>query len=393
MKIAYISYPAFADCDFPLVRALRELGNEVMYYMILSPFHCHSTLIDIPSLNTTFDIIPGNSYPELRQYDSYLDSSTINIVNFGGNSKRKRLHLWLKFHHQLRTTRPDIIQLTHFFPPYALFYYLTFRKKLFITIHDPVHHVGEYSRRDDILRRIGASAMQGFVLLSHNEALIKAFKEHYHIPDSKIHFAALAPYDILSVIPRDPAKHLSDFLFIGRISPYKGIDTLLEAISRLTEEKPNVKLIVAGAGDFWFDINRYKNNPSIEIINRFISPSELVSLIKDTQFVVCPYREGTQSGVIMSAIAFGCPVIASDVGNFSSIIKNGINGILVPPSDSIALAEAMGDALDPSKGGAIRKALSKTDFSKEWREIARIYSNAYRPLNDGHTSANSKSAK
>ncbi len=70
MRIAYISYPAFADCDFPLVRALREEGNEVLYYLIVTPFHCHSTLVDIDRLQEGYDIVPGSVYPELRQYDA-----------------------------------------------------------------------------------------------------------------------------------------------------------------------------------------------------------------------------------------------------------------------------------------------------------------------------------
>ena len=393
MKIAYISYPAFADCDFPLIRALREQGNEVMYFLILTPFHCHSTLIDISSLRATYDIIPGDSYPELEQYNSYLDASSINIVNFGGNSKWECLRLWFKFHHALSKARPDIIQLTHFFPPYALYYYLTLRNKLFITIHDPVHHTGEYSRRDALLRKTGASAMRGIIFLSRNETLIKAFQERYHIPQRKIHYAALAPYDVLSAIPRDPARHPSDFLFIGRISQYKGIDTLLEAMTRLSSTRPKAKLIVAGAGDFWFDISRYENNPCIEIIHRFISPAELVAFIQDTRYVICPYTDGTQSGVIMSALAFGRPVIASNVGNFSSIIKNGVNGILVPPSDPVALAEAMDSALDPTRNSVIQKNLSGTDYSQDWRKIACMYSDAYRSSRHNHKKANSAPAK
>ena len=235
--------------------------------------------------------------------------------------------------------------------------------------------------------------MRGFVFLSRNDTLINAFKERYHIPQRKIHYAALAPYDVLSAIPRDPAKHPSDFLFIGRISQYKGIDTLLDAMTRLSSTRPKAKLIVAGAGDFWFDISSYKNNPCIEIIHRFITPGELVAFIQDTRYVICPYTDGTQSGVIMSALAFGRPVIASNVGNFSSIIKNGVNGILVPPSNPAALAEAMDSALDPSKDSIIQENMSGTGFSQEWDMIARMYIDAYRSSYHDHPKENSLPAK
>jgi glycosyltransferase involved in cell wall biosynthesis len=377
MRIAYISYPAFADCDFPLVRALREEGNEVLYYLIVTPFHCHSTLVDIDRLQEGYDIVPGSVYPELRQYDAYLDSASIRLVNFGGNEKGKVFRLWRKLHRELRKIRPDVIQLTHFFPPHALYYYLTFRSRLFITIHDPVYHAGEFSRRDAFLRKMGASSMRGFVFLSHNDRLTGVFREAYRIPAAKIHYAALAPYDCLQVVPRDPQTHDSDFLFIGRISPYKGIDTLLAAMDILSQKRSGAKLIIAGAGDFWFDISAYANRPDIELIHRFVSTSEMVALMADTRYVVCPYAEGTQSGVIMSALALGRPVIATEVGDFASIIEEGVNGMLVPPSDPAALAAAMDAALAPDRLAHFRQNFDVCDHDPEWRRIARMYEAAY----------------
>ena len=377
MKIAYLSYPAFADCDFPLVRALRERGNEVLYYLIVTPFHCHSTLIDIDRLKEGYDIIPGNGYPELRQYDAYLDSASIRIVNFGGNAKGSVFRLWMKLHRELRKERPDVVQLTHFFPPHALYFYRTLRKKLYITIHDPVYHKGEYSRREAFLRKAGVSSMRGFVFLSHNEPLVSAFRDNYHIPERKIHYAALAPYDCLTVVPRAPQRHPGDFLFVGRISPYKGIDTLLAAMDILHRKRPEARLVIAGAGDFWFDMTPYRDNPGIEIIHRYVSIQELVALMDDTRYVVCPYVEGTQSGVIMSALALGKPVIATNVGNFASIIESDVNGLLVPPSDPAALAAAMDSALEPGRQEAFQKRIAVLDPHADWLRIADMYLNAY----------------
>lgn len=377
MRIAYISYPAFADSDFPLVRALREEGNEVVYYLVVTPFHCHSTLVDIDRLQEGYDIVPGSVYPELRQYDAYLDSATIRLVNFGGNEKGKIFRLWRKLYRELRKIRPDVIHVTHFFSPHALYYYLTFRNRLFITIHDPVYHAGEFSRWDAFLRKMGASFMRGFIFLSRNDRLIGAFREAYHIPAAKVHYAALAPYDWLHVVPRDPQSHDSDFLFIGRISPYKGIDTLLAAMDILSQKHPGAKLIIAGAGNFWFDISSYENRPDVEIIHRFVSISEMVTLMANTRYVVCPYSEGTQSGIIMSALALGRPVIATEVGDFASIIEEGVNGMLVPPSDPAALAAAMDAALAPDRLEHFRQQLDACDHDSEWRRIARMFGAAY----------------
>ena len=64
----------------------------------------------------------------------------------------------------------------------------------------------------------------------------------------------------------------------------------------------------------------------------------MIALIENTKVVVCPYTDETQSGVVMTAFAFNKPVIASNLGSFSEVIKDGITGFLVPPQDSDVLA-------------------------------------------------------
>jgi glycosyltransferase involved in cell wall biosynthesis len=53
---------------------------------------------------------------------------------------------------------------------------------------------------------------------------------------------------------------------------------------------------------------------ALQLIDRYLSNSDAAALFRSASVVVCPYRDATQSGVVLSAFAFGVPVIASAVG-------------------------------------------------------------------------------
>ena len=370
MRIAYISYPAFADCDFPLVRSLREAGHDVLYYLVVSPYHCHSTLIDIGNVMPVYRIMPGTEYHELDRYNTYLRTSSIRIVNLGGKDKLRIFRLWEKLRKELKSFSPDVIQLTHFLPPYGIPIYFSFWGQISITVHDPIPHMGEDSSWQEKLRRIGLRYVSSICFLSRNEWLKTQFLKKYKVSENKIHYAGLAPYDVLNFIERDKSNYASDFLFVGRISPYKGVDTLLSAMRILRERNIKCKLIIAGAGSLPIEQDLYKDSDDITIINRYISVTELVAMIQDAKYVVCPYKEATQSGVIMSAFALGRAVIASRVGDFESVVEEGKNGFLVEANNPEALADAM----------ERRLCLPIVRVGKEtgaWKHIAEQYVEMY----------------
>ena len=60
-------------------------------------------------------------------------------------------------------------------------------------------------------------------------------------------------------------------------------------------------------------------------------------MIKESDAVICPYTDATQSGVVMTAFAFGKPVIATKVGGLPEMLDNGELGILIPPKNAEAI--------------------------------------------------------
>jgi len=85
--------------------------------------------------------------------------------------------------------------------------------------------------------------------------------------------------------------------------------------------------------DFEIEVNR-----NIIFLNRYLKTDELIGLIKNSLFIIVPYVDSTHSAVVATAYAFSKPVIASDIGGLSEIVKDGTTGFLFPPGDSKALA-------------------------------------------------------
>ena len=153
-------------------------------------------------------------------------------------------------------------------------------------------------------------------------------------------------------------KPTRNILFFGRISPYKGIEYLCEAMKKVHESVPEANLTIAGGGKMYFDFSKYANLDYIKLVNRYIPTEELAHLLHSCDFTVCPYTDATQSGVIMT------------------MVDEGKTGYLIPPKDIDALANAMttllkDDSLLKSMSDNIHKKYQEGESS--WQQIAKDY--------------------
>jgi glycosyltransferase involved in cell wall biosynthesis len=83
------------------------------------------------------------------------------------------------------------------------------------------------------------------------------------------------------------------------------------------------------------------NGGTVECVYEHIPNERLGELFQTASLVVCPYVNATQSGVALTAFAFGRPVVATRVGGLPEYVHHGVNGLLVPPDDPQQLAKAM----------------------------------------------------
>ena len=213
------------------------------------------------------------------------------------------------------------------------------------TIHDYLPHSGEWKRTPVILHKLYSKLNYQFI--QHYHFLTERLSEFYGIQADRVHTVYCGPLEIYRVFLNKPiSEEPHTILFFGRISYYKGIEYLVQAVPKIKEHIPDVKIIIAGKGDFWF---KFKDREKYEIYNYHVSNKELVNLIQRASIVVTPYTDATHSAVIMTAYAFNKPVVASAVGGIPEVVDDHVTGRLVPPSNSQALANAIIELLSNSK--------------------------------------------
>lgn len=125
-------------------------------------------------------------------------------------------------------------------------------------------------------------------------------------------------------------------LFVGRLSPEKGIDTLLAAWERLNS---NVPLKIVGDGPLALQVDKATQQiPGVEWLGR-LPKTEVLALMKDAYILLFPslWYEGFPM-VIAEAFAIGLPIVASDLGSMSSLIASGRTGLHCRPGNPEDLA-------------------------------------------------------
>lgn len=382
MKILFISSPPFADCDFPLIKTLQEAGNDVTYLIHLTPYSLKSTLFNIKKQIKKNAIIPANYYPELKVYEEYMNLNKTFIINQTSkqDSSVSTLCLLIKLISFIYKEKFDIIHTDNIFNAWYILLYYLFRKKLILTVHDPFPHTGEISNRKSFNYKIAMKLVKYFVLL--NKTQKDKFCQTYNLNPKQILINRLGVYDNIQIFTQPnivPNPH--NVLFFGRISPYKGIEYLCEAMLEVKKYIPDASLTIAGGGKMYFNIEPYKKYNWINIQNRYIEMQELAELLQKCNISICPYTDATQSGVIMTSYSLCKPVIATKVGGLTEMIDNGKSGILVPPKDIKALANAIINLLQDNKLYIDMQQYIKKQYyngERSWIAITNKYINFYK---------------
>jgi len=395
MNVLFYSKPYFMDCDLPFVAQLRAKGINVKYLLEIAPHSKQSTFLNIETLYPKAGVFKADIYKkEMLTIQEILDWENTFVINRVSSKvfALSNIIVSIKLFHFLLKQKFEILHSTVFFDFSEWIMYL-FRKKILLTVHDPFPHTGELTKRKSLNRWIGMKLIKFFLIL--NEAQKQQFIAAYKLQSTQVYSSKLGVYTSLRLFLKKTNEHpfKEYILFFGRISPYKGVEFLLKAMLKVHELYPRINLIVAGSGKFDFDIGKYATLNYVEIRNRFIPTEELVELIDASKFVVCPYTDATQSGVIMSCYAFNKPVIASDVGGLSEMVKHQKNGLLVTPSNADKLSQAIIELLGNDN---LLKEFSRNirsqyeNGSDSWSVITSEIVSAYIKMINKYLNTNSK---
>ena len=383
MKVIYYSKSFFADCDFPLVNELEQQGVDVRYYVPLQRgFKCAS-ILEFSKPWKKWGIYKASSIKDMQIYKDCLNLNKLYFIS-GYTTHSLDVFSWLLWIYamiHILFQWADVWHITYHLGKFEeLLLLIPFYGKKVMTVHDPTQHSGKKNYEMTEKARIRCFKWADEYILLNNQQ-VNLFCEKYNIPNHKICISKLGIYNTISKINIDNCKTLDNYiLYFGMITPYKGIEYLLEAMLRVHVNLPKVKLVVAGSGKMYFDMTPYKGLDYMIFENRYIGVSELAGFVRNCLFVVCPYKDATQSGVIQTAFALGTPVIATNVGDLPVSVKDGIYGTIVPPCDSDALAKAICELIE-NRGKLQRMKNNIDNYWKplmSWSSIANDYLSVYR---------------
>jgi glycosyltransferase involved in cell wall biosynthesis len=238
---------------------------------------------------------------------------------------------------------------------------------LVLTAHDVLPREGSTRRRAAqraLYRRFDA-------VVAHSEHGRARLIDELGVDAARVHVIPHGAFAHLAEQPVAPPPFATDkrvVLFFGLLRPYKGIDVLLDAWRGIDD----AELWIVGMPRMDISALRATAPPGVRFVARFITDEQLPAYFRRADLVVLPYREIEQSGVLFTALAFGKPLLLSDVGGFTEVAALG-GAHAVAPGDAGALREALIELLsDPVKLEALAtRARQLASGEYGWDTIAR----------------------
>lgn len=315
--------------------------------------------------NEVYQIIPE------KVNRDYFDES-VNMVFITRPYKLFSLAVF-KFYNiirAIRCMRPDVVHLRMkhpWFIPILLYLRYLHRHPIVVTIDDIRKHPGDWEPPLWTMAHQMMKKLADKVIVHGNELKKSLMGEG--IPEAKI---AVIPHGDLSFFTkfeREGIVEENTVLFFGRIREYKGLEYLIKAEPLITKQFPEVKIVIAGSGDFSKYEGLIKNRESFKVAvwDEYIPDDEVAGFFQRAKVVVLPYIEASQSGIIPVAYAFKKPVVVTRVGSIPEVVDDGITGFLVSPGDEKALAGAVIKLLADDE---LRKEMGENGYQKMRRELS-----------------------
>jgi len=193
---------------------------------------------------------------------------------------------------------------------------------------------------------------------------------HVNRADLKIRSSELA--EKIRSTPSKNSSHIPIVSFLGYLRSYKGLDTFLEALED-GNLRSKVRILIAGEGTPESD-RLVPPWPELTFINKKLDIMEFLSCMRASDLIVLPYHEISQSGLLLTAIAEGIPVLVSPVGGMPGVIKKYNAGWVLEEKTGESLHKTL-ESIITEPGVLQKKRIemqSGVDVNNEWRSIAGL---------------------
>lgn len=323
---------------------------------------------DVAILCRSHAIEFGGSTQERDQVLAGLRSEGIRIYVVPGRVRSAAaIPALLAIRRGLHRFAPQVVHVHENHDPRLLV--LTAGYPLVLTVHDPLGHPGApaLTRGEEWAFRRWFRRADRFVV--HGQALVEELA-----PIVGRRRIVVIPHGTTARSqPLEPPGSASVLLF-GRLEQYKGVEVLVAAMRLVWERRPDVRLVVAGAGQA---ARLVPDDPRISLIARYISESEVDALLAGASLVALPYTQASQSGVGLLAIAGGVPVVVSDLGALPELAYDP--SFVAEAGNPQALADTIVRHLDD--GADVRHAVLRHAHAHfSWEHSAQLSTELYREL-------------
>jgi len=241
------------------------------------------------------------------------------------------------------------------------------------------------SRRQERAARAVFGRMDAVV--AHSEHGAARLREEVGLDSRRVHVIPHGAFDYLTRLGEErplPAELEGAegpvVLFFGLLRPYKGLDTLLRAFASVS----GAELWIVGNPRM--DLAPLRTLAAeapgrVRFLTRFVEDAEIPAILRRADLLVLPYRDGEHSGVLYTGLAFGKPMVLSEVGGFPEVAATGA-ARLVPPEDANALSAALSELLaDAGARAELSAAATRAAAGPySWDRIAEQTLSLYREL-------------
>ena len=279
--------------------------------------------------------------------------------------------------HALATFGPEVVHAHQpMVPSTALWATLEARAPVVGTFHSGATRARLYDLAAPLLRR-AAARLAVRIAVSERAA---AFERERIGGDFRVIANGIDVDRWVGAQPTDLGEG-SKLLFVGRLDARKGFPVAIAAFERLAAERDGLRLIVVGDGPERAAVDALPTMLRARVTMLGTVPNvELPPIHAACDLYLGPSTGGESFGIVLvEAMAAGLPVVASDTPGYDEVVTDGVDGLLVPPSDPVALAGAAGRLLDdPELASRLAAAGRARTLAFAWPTVIGQIEDAYR---------------
>jgi glycogen(starch) synthase len=176
-------------------------------------------------------------------------------------------------------------------------------------------------------------------------------------------------------------------LFVGRLAPQKGVDTLVAAAGLLKD--PCAQVLLVGDGPerkaLERETERLGVGDRLHFVG-FVTHDRLPAAMAHADVLVLPSLYEELGTVLLEAMQAGLPIVASETGGIPDVIEDGVNGLLVPPGDPEALARGIDRILsDGDLARRLSEGAQERGKDYDWEVLAERVLRVYQGLTAGRS--------